>query len=236
MQQKQPSPLVQKIRRMADIFNNAAAGIEHQQIKTPFEDKEQQNYTDKNNYVQGGSTSVGNSNINNNSNNNSNTNNGSAVQGGAGGNASSGGNGGNSTAIGGTSTGMPGAQTSSPSETLLREASRNPCSIARMRNAIAQGAELDAATSNGKTPLIHAVINNNEAAVAILIEAGANIGKRDTSGRSAKDYAAGKPVGAALEKAIDASIKSQMTLDAATAAPVARLKIGRKKDDRKQGA
>lgn len=51
------------------------------------------------------------------------------------------------------------------------------------------GADVDATGAQERTPLIYAVLHNNERAMVTLIGAGADVALEDSSGKSAVDYA-----------------------------------------------
>ena len=71
-----------------------------------------------------------------------------------------------------------------------------------VQSLIARRAEVDIAGPLGQTPLSRAVQDNNIALVRVLLAAGANANRQDTSGRSPRDLAASDPRRAAILKEI----------------------------------
>jgi ankyrin repeat protein len=59
-----------------------------------------------------------------------------------------------------------------------------------LQRAIAQGAKPDERDGDGRTPLIHAAIDNRLAVADLLLESGADVDAQDRLGNSALHYAA----------------------------------------------
>ena len=69
------------------------------------------------------------------------------------------------------------------------ERGKKAASSAIIRAAADAGANLDATTPDGETPLMRAVKKRKPAAVKALLEAGANPKRKDAQGQTALDYA-----------------------------------------------
>ena len=57
------------------------------------------------------------------------------------------------------------------------------------KRALAQKVDVDAQDVSGMTALMYAAESHNNSAVKLLLESGANVSKRDFTGKSAIDYA-----------------------------------------------